>query len=261
VVYAGGHGTGALGERVRTALRELEVAVLQPPASSGDTGVCLTFVDAHAERTFITAPGAEAVLTLAQLDTVAPAPADIVALSGYDLAYEDAGEALAAWVSSLPIGQPVLLDPGPLVAEIPSARWAAVISRVTVLTVNEREAELLAGGRTDDPPALHRWIRERHPMDPAALVVIRLGADGCTYDGGPDRSPVTAVPSIPVTALDTTGAGDTHTGVLLAELAAGTGIREALQRANVAAALSVTRSGPASAPTRGEVDTAGSDFG
>jgi ribokinase len=256
VAYAGGHGTGALGDRVRAALQELGVTVLRAAADSGDTGLCLTFVDARAERTFVTAPGAEAVLAPGQLDAIDVAPSDIVALSGYDLVYAGAGDALAAWAGSLPTGQPLLLDPGPLVAEIPTVRWAAVIARLTVLTVNEREAELLAGEPVADIGELHRRIRQQHPLDPAALVVIRHGAGGCTYDGGPGGYPVTTVESIPVVAVDTTGAGDTHTGVLLAELLAGTGTREAVHRANLAAAISVTRSGPASAPTRAEVDAA-----
>ena len=54
--------------------------------------------------------------------------------------------------------------------------------------------------------------------------------------------------------LDTNGAGDTHTGALLAEVAAGTPWVEGCRRANAAAAIKVTRRGPESAPTAAEVD-------
>ena len=64
----------------------------------------------------------------------------------------------------------------------------------------------------------------------------------------------TYVPGFPQTPVDTNGAGDTHTGALLAEVAAGTPWEEGCRRANAAAAIKVTRRGPESAPTAAEVD-------
>ena len=64
----------------------------------------------------------------------------------------------------------------------------------------------------------------------------------------------TYVPGFPQTPVDTNGAGDTHTGALLAEVAAGTPWVEGCRRANAAAAIKVTRRGPESAPTAAEVD-------
>jgi sugar/nucleoside kinase (ribokinase family) len=57
-----------------------------------------------------------------------------------------------------------------------------------------------------------------------------------------------------VTAVDTTGAGDAHSGVFLAGLAAGLTVGDAARRANAAAALAVTRSGAAVSPTKAELD-------
>jgi sugar/nucleoside kinase (ribokinase family) len=54
--------------------------------------------------------------------------------------------------------------------------------------------------------------------------------------------------------VDTNGAGDTHTGVLLAERAAGASWSHAAARANAAGAIKVTRRGPDTAPTRAEID-------
>ena len=56
-------------------------------------------------------------------------------------------------------------------------------------------------------------------------------------------------------ALDSNGAGDAHTGVLIAALAGGHDAVQAATRANAAAALAVTRRGPATAPNAKEVDT------
>jgi len=67
--------------------------------------------------------------------------------------------------------------------------------------------------------------------------------------GGPLGARPVSVPAPEVTPVDTTGAGDTHTGVLLAALASGCELVEALTLANRAAAVSVTRIGPATAPS------------
>jgi ribokinase len=264
VAYAGGHGTGPRGRTVRQALRRAGITALRGPSRGADTGLCLTFVDAQAERTFVTAPGAEATRTPRQLEVIALQPGDVIAMSGYDLAYPGAGPALAGWVSGLPAGVPVLLDPGPLVASIPAAIWEPAAGRADILTVNEREARLLAGGPdapgrstpAGDPAARHEQIRHRHRLRDGALLVVRHGAAGCTFSGGPGHAPVMPVPAMTVIAADTTGAGDTHTGVFLAGWVAGLGIPDALRRANIAAAISVTRPGPASAPGPAEIDQA-----
>lgn len=61
-------------------------------------------------------------------------------------------------------------------------------------------------------------------------------------------------PRLPETPVDTNGAGDTHTGVLLAEVARGSDWAQACRRANAAGAIKVTRKGPTTAPTAAEID-------
>jgi sugar/nucleoside kinase (ribokinase family) len=55
------------------------------------------------------------------------------------------------------------------------------------------------------------------------------------------------------TMSDLNGAGDVHNGVFLAELAEGQSPYDAARWANAAAAISISRFGPASGPTRDEV--------
>ena len=62
------------------------------------------------------------------------------------------------------------------------------------------------------------------------------------------------LPGHPQRPVDTNGAGDTHTGVLLAERAGGSSWADAAARANAAGAIKVTRRGPDTAPTRAEID-------
>jgi ribokinase len=92
------------------------------------------------------------------------------------------------------------------------------------------------------------------PADlPVRDVVITLGPDGCRWIdtvSGQSRD----FPSPRVSAVDTTGAGDTFTGYLLAGLDQEAGMPEALHLALRAAALKVTRRGTADAiPARDEV--------
>ena len=62
------------------------------------------------------------------------------------------------------------------------------------------------------------------------------------------------VPSFPVTAVDTTAAGDTWNGAFAVALCEGQPLRAAARFANAAAALSVTRKGAqASIPSRDDV--------
>jgi sugar/nucleoside kinase (ribokinase family) len=67
-------------------------------------------------------------------------------------------------------------------------------------------------------------------------------------------SEVAHVPGVPVTIADTTGAGDAHLGAFIAWLAAGRDPEAAARRANVVAALTVTRRGPATSPNAEETD-------
>jgi len=144
-------------------------------------------------------------------------------------------------------GPLVLADPGPLAAEINPVALARLLARVDVLSCNAREARLLTA--LAEPAAAAGELAER--VRPGAAVLVRDGAVGCwlATGGRPEL-----VPGLAVTAVDTNGAGDAHCGVLAAELLRGAGLAAATARANAAAAIAVTRLGPATAPTRAEVD-------
>jgi sugar/nucleoside kinase (ribokinase family) len=144
----------------------------------------------------------------------------------------------------------LIVDPGPMVAGIPVDVLGRVLSQASILTLNRREAAILAGAAEVESQG--RAILSR--LRPDALLVLRDGAVGCYLFGRelPER-PV-HLPAPALRALDTTGAGDTHTGVLVAGLASGLDPIAAARRANAAAAISVTRRGSATAPTSEELD-------
>jgi len=113
-----------------------------------------------------------------------------------------------------------------------------LLALVDVLTPNESELFLLAGeahsGSADQAAArlLGRGAR---------AVLVTLGAAGCRlYQAG---QPPHSIPGRAMAVRDTIGAGDTFTGALAAALARGEALHAAMQWANAAAALSVTRHG------------------
>ncbi len=240
--YGGGHGTGPFGDLVRAALASQAVPALLDPTPGTDTGFCVVLVDSSGERTFATTVGAEGHLSPAQLGTLRVRPDDHVYVSGYDLAYPH-GAALADAVAALPPGCTVLLDPGPLVADLDETRLGQVLRRTTWLSLNAREAALWTDSA--DPGRAGQALLGRWRA--LAGVVVRTGADGAVV-AARGAGPV-AVPGVPVArALDTNGAGDVHVGTFAAALAGGLDPVPASERANAAAALAVTRPGPGLGP-------------
>ena len=266
VGYAGGYGTGPFAALALAALRQAGVEVLQPPKRDADTGFVVALVDDGGERTFVTSRGAEAMLTAGDLAGVRAGPRDAVYLSGYGLAHPSNRPALLGWLDRLGQDNVVFFDPGPLGDSVPADALDRVLRRAGWLTCNGREAARLTG--TDDPVAAaealaSRWAapsqRSPAPTRGASAeaprgqrgVLVRIGPDGCLL-ARPGAPPV-RVPGFPVDAVDTNGAGDTHTGTFIAALAAGADALAAARTANAAAALSVTRPGPATAPTKAEL--------
>jgi sugar/nucleoside kinase (ribokinase family) len=273
VAYAGCHGSGPLAELARAALGREHIEVLQPPKPGADTGFVVAVVDTGGERTFITSTGAEATMTSADLAGVTAGPGDAVYLSGYGLVHASNRVALLDWLGRLGGDSMLFADPGPLVRLIPDDVIDQVLDRADWWSCNAREAERLTG-RSDPAASVsalaarlgqlaarpraagpraagRRAVRApgRREVQPGALV--RTGPDGCwlCQDG---TDPV-HVPGFRAGAVDTNGAGDAHTGAFIAALAGGADEIDAARTANAAGALSVTRRGPATAPTAAEL--------
>lgn len=200
----------------------------------GPSGAALIGVDASAENSIIVSPGAngraaegsfpdpkEGDYVLAQLEL----PAEVV----LDY-FQRSKSARAATVLNTAPAVPITDD---------------LFDLSDILILNETELETYAGpGAPVDQVAK---LRRRDDQ----VIIATLGAEGLTaLAGGETR----AMPARKVVAKDTTGAGDCFCGALIAQLAEGAKIWDALAYAQAAAAISVTRRGAAqSMPTREEV--------
>ncbi len=256
-VHAGAIGTGPNGDLVRAALGAEGVTWSGAPVPDADTALCFVLVEPTGERTFVTMLGAERQLSREGLAASAPQSGDLVCVTGYSLAVDATREPLLAWLGDVDAGVHVVLDPGAVFAGLSRDVREAMLARTTVWTSNQQEAdELLAAHgrrRVDGPgtPMADAAAVVAELLPEGAVVIVRDGPHGCALTVAGVTTDVAGFPRKPV---DTNGAGDAHTGVLVAEMARDTPLLEACRRANVAGAIKVTRLGPATAPTASEID-------
>lgn len=247
VVYLGRHGTGRFGDLAREAMKVEGIQIGIAHKAERDTGLCVAVTDASAERSFISYIGAEGEVSTEDLASVPAEAGDYVYVSGYSLLHVGKAQALVDWVLGLPKGINVIFDPGPLVESPHEPLMNALLPRIDVWTSNSVEA-LRFTGASDIGEALDRLV-EHLPAD--VLMVVRDGPQGCWIR---QRGDCQHVPGFKVDAVDSNGAGDAHAGVFVAGLAQGLSAVEAARRANAAAALAVTRWGPATSPGTAQVD-------
>lgn len=120
-------------------------------------------------------------------------------------------------------------------------------SMLSCLVLNEVEACGLTG--CEKPEDSVSALKETYPD---LRLVLTLGKRGCIYA---DADRVLHQSAFAVNAVDTTGAGDTFTGYLVAGLASGASIQDVLKIASAASALSVCLPGAASSiPVRTDVE-------
>jgi sugar/nucleoside kinase (ribokinase family) len=247
VVYLGRHGTGRFGDLARQAMAAEGIHIGIPQPAERDTGLCVAITDASAERSFVSYIGAEGELTAEDLASVVAEAGDYVCVSGYSLLHVGKAQALVDWVLDLPSGVKVVFDPGPLVDSPDAPLMKALLPRIDLWTSNSEEA-LRFTGASAIADALQRLSEH---LSAKVLIVVRDGPQGCWISQACERR---HIPGFKVEAVDSNGAGDAHAGVFVAGLAQGLSPFHAASRANAAAALAVTRWGPATSPGVAEVD-------
>ena len=141
-------------------------------------------------------------------------------------------------------GLKVILNPSP----VNECLMECPLDLVDCFVLNEGEASLLSGSNKCGADILV----DMHEKYPTAQVVLTLGERGSIavcQDGE-----VFSQEACRVDVVDTTAAGDTFTGYLLASLSDGSGMADALEVASAASAIAVTRPGASpSIPCLGEV--------
>ncbi|MGW1429123.1 ribokinase [Streptomyces sp. NPDC002431] len=240
VLMIGAVGDDAYGGLLRDNLEHSGVDTDLLHTAEGPSGTAHIVVDSAGANAIVVIPGANATVT-------ALGPGETAAIAGAGLLLLQLELPLSAVVEGARTaraqGVRTILTPSP-VQPLPNE----LLDCVDLLVPNEHEAAELSGFA--DP-----WAAAEHLLGRVPVVVITLGAKGCLY-AARGTEPV-LFPAPEVTAVDTTGAGDTFVGTLAVALAEHRPVPEALAWAAAAAALCVQRPGAsASMPYRTEIEAA-----
>ncbi|HEY5221917.1 MAG TPA: ribokinase [Microbacteriaceae bacterium] len=214
------------------------------------TGTALITVDDAGENSIVVNPGANAgLIDLSPTERAAISDA-VYLLMQLEIPVSTVGAAAAVAHDH---GTTVVLNAAPM-QPLP----AELTDNVDILIVNEHEAMLYAAQLAPLSMLPHSLTIDGARDILAILltavpaVVVTLGAAGAvilTREMG--DAPAAHVPAVVVTPIDTTGAGDTFCGALVAELDTGADLIDAAAFASAAAALAVQQAGAVpSIPTR-----------
>jgi ribokinase len=242
VAMVGAVGADEFGARLLEELAGEGVSVAGVARLRGvATGLAAIVVDEQGENQIAVASGANHVLRAGDVERafgeldLSQARCALLGLEVDDEVVVEGAERAAAR------GMAVVVNPAPA-RPLP----AELLSRRPVLTPNESEAAALTG-RDDPPAAAAALVRSG-----AAAALVTAGAKG-VFISTEDRVEQVEPPTVSV--RDSTGAGDTFSGVLAAGLARGWELHRAAHWATNAAALSVTKSGArAGMPTASEIE-------
>lgn len=207
------------------------------------SGVALITVDSRAENCIVVAPGSNMTLKPDDIDKAIKQieMADIVLLQ-LEIPIETVEYAAQIAFRN---EKRVILNPAPA-----QKLSDSILKTIYILTPNETEAEILTGVKvtnTDTAKKAAQILLKKN----VEIVIITMGANGAFVH---TNSLSELIPAPEVKAVDTTAAGDTFNGALAVAVSEGFNIREAVQFANKAASIAVTRLGAqTSTPYRSEV--------
>lgn len=227
-----GLGDDAFAAALESSLRESGVRLDIVRCLDRATGTAFICLSDDAENAITVAPGANDALRAEHLP-------DLAGIGHLLLQLETPLDTVEAYARAAhAAGVTVVLNAAPA-----RALPASLLALVDVLIVNEGELAALAGERGAIAACLDK-------ID-VSCVIVTMGARGCcarTRDG------VLLQSAFAVDAVDTTAAGDTFCGTLVAALGRGDALADALREASAASALACTRLGAQSSiPTRAQV--------
>ncbi|MGR9046815.1 MAG: carbohydrate kinase family protein [Gammaproteobacteria bacterium] len=218
--FAGYLGLDIYGDKHHQELTEQGVDTALIVRGASPTPLSTVLVKPDGKRALINYKGDTRALSGRQVDFSSINP-KVVLFDGHEPHL-----ALALLQQNRAQNIPTVLDAGSL-----HEGTAALMNQVDYLACSEKFAVQVAG---DVETALNQLAS----VSPA--VIITLGEKGLRWRRGQEQG---ALPAFPVTALDTTGAGDAFHGAFAAALAAGMAWLDVLRYASAAGALCCTKIG------------------
>lgn len=140
-----------------------------------------------------------------------------------------------------------ILNPAPI-QELPSE----LLQLTDIIILNETEAEFLTKHSVSSINDAKAGIKTLRQVG-IPKAIITLGSLGCVFSTGAET--IEYEPARKVTAIDTTGAGDTFCGAFSYALANSWTTKDAVKLATLCSSVTVTRRGAAlSIPTKNEIN-------
>lgn len=228
----GAVGTDAQSQVGLAGLRAAGVDLTGVREIEGPTGLAIVTVAEDGENTIVVIAGANDSVDAAQVTEAK----DVIAASAIVVCQ---GEIPREGIEALPalVTGRFLHNPAPVMELDP-----AVLRTSDPLVVNEHEAALVLAQLDPDaevpeaPEQIVGALREAG----IASVVLTLGAQGSLVA---DADGTHRIPAAPVTAVDTTGAGDAFIGALAVGLARGETLPDAARLASRVGAFAATGQG------------------
>ncbi len=220
-------GNGMHASIVRKKLLENGYPILIQD-DTDDNGFCLCLVEKNGERTFITVQGVEGNFKTSWFDTLDMNDYDNIYLAGYQVCDHN-GTVVAQWLRTLE-NKTIYFAPGPVICDIDPETMTQLMERNPILHLNEKELFDFTK-ETDLDTALHTLYRKNHN-----LIIVTLGSRGAAYYDG---THITTIPSVPVSVVDTIGAGDSHIGAIISGISKGLSIQDSIKTANKVSACIV----------------------
>ena len=252
-------GTGPHASMIEAALAREGIVDAGPRVTDCDNAYRTALITGSGKCTIIAMKGAETMAPeTAWADVVRTMkPGDVLFIDGSLMDHPSNKVAADNALRVLPEGVRVVLDVSPIVG-IPDG-----LPSNTIISMNDDESQDLWKRIPDEERKFPSWL----PADKAATalaarlghhILVRKDDSGAYFapaDGAADLSTI-HIPTPSVRTVDTNGAGDAHSGVLAACLAQDVALKRALVLANCAGALAATVPGPASCPTRSQIEAA-----
>jgi ribokinase len=240
-------GNDSFGAQLRTHMEAVGVDCSGVTTCEQPSGVAVILVSNRGENCIVVAPGANAELTPRDLEASLP----IIRQAGMVLAQLEIPMETVVCLAALcqQEGVSLILDPAPA-QELP----AETFQKLAWFTPNESEAAFFAGNPEGAPGVMPPDELARSILAKGCGgVLLKLGSRGA-YLATPDQ-PGKLMPAFPVTAVDSTAAGDAFNGAFSTGLMLGKSPVQSAIFAAAGAAISVTRAGAQpSMPTRAEID-------
>ena len=244
VRMVGAVGADAFADEALALLDEAGVDLSTVRRVDGPTGTALILVGGDGENMIAVVPGASGLVTEKDVAGAGIGAGDHILLQ-HEVPLETVAAALGRARSA---GAVSILNTAPY-----QAGAASLLARADYVVANETEFDLYADALR--LAAGDRKARMRAFVQKAGnVLVVTLGGEG-VLAATPQRE--FSVPALPITPVDTVGAGDTFCGYLAAGLDRGMPLDEALRHAAAAGSLACLKPGAQpSIPVASEVEAA-----